>query len=157
LGVNVTHHIHVLPVIDALVLVPIGMNRELVIDRIVVGVHGALRQDALRDDRENCGSLRVWRYAGEHAAFPAALYDAEHGSLAVIVASALDSAIAMLILALSAYVCFIHLNAVSLQLHVRFGQQRANLAEHAPCGFIGNSGFALNLFRTNPAASRSHQ
>jgi hypothetical protein len=42
-------------------------------------------------------------------------------------------------------------------LHVSLGQQRANLAEHPPSGFISDSGFALNLLCRNTATSRSHE
>src|ERR1700686_3041980 len=54
-------------------------------------------------------------------------------------------------------ICFVHLHRRSLQLHVGFGQQRANLAEHAPSGFVGDSGFALNLFGRDATTSRGHQ
>src|SRR5207253_9917250 len=38
-----------------------------------------------------------------------------------------------------------------------FIQHGANLFKHAPCGFIGHSGFALNLFCRNSATGGSHQ
>src|SRR5262249_2992676 len=52
---------------------------------------------------------------------------------------------------------FIHLNRRSLQLHVRFGQQRANLLKHSPSSFVGHSSFALDLLSGNAATGRSHQ
>src|SRR5579872_1143846 len=51
----------------------------------------------------------------------------------------------------------IHLHRRSLQLHVRFGQQRTKLLKHSPSSFVGDSGFALDLFSRNSAARRSHQ
>jgi hypothetical protein len=49
------------------------------------------------------------------------------------------------------------LNRLALQLHVGFGKQLANLMEDAPCGFVCDAGFALNLLRGDSAASRAHE
>jgi hypothetical protein len=44
---------------------------------------------------------------------------------------------------------------VTPDVHVCFGQQRANLAEHPPSGFVGHSGFTLNLLCRDAATSRA--
>jgi hypothetical protein len=58
---------------------------------------------------------------------------------------------------LAAVVHLIHLHRRTLQLHSVFGEQRANLFEHAPCGLVGDASFALNLFCGDAATSGTHE
>src|ERR1035438_7836036 len=82
-----------------------------------------------------------------------ALYDADNAGFLAIASRRTPANT----LALAAHVSFVHLHRLSLQLHVSFGQQRANLAKHPPSGFVGYSGFALNLLCRDAATSGSHQ
>jgi hypothetical protein len=100
----------------------------------------------LPDDRIHCRRFHVGSDARNDA--PAAFNHAKDGSLIVTFASAsTHPASAMPILAFAADVGFIHLDRQSLQLHVRFGQQRADLLEHPPRGFIGDASLPLDLLR----------
>jgi hypothetical protein len=58
--------------------------------------------------------------------------------------------LAMAILALSAYVGFVNPHCRSLQLHVWFRQQRANLLESAPRGFVVDASLPLNCLAEMP-------
>src|SRR5438045_5950766 len=58
---------------------------------------------------------------------------------------------------LSAVVHLVHLHRRTLQLHPLFGEERANLPEHAPCGLVGDASLPLNLFRGDAATSGTHE
>src|SRR5579872_5341158 len=51
---------------------------------------------------------------------------------------------------------FVHFNRWPLQLQIAVRKHRANLLEHAPCGFVGDSALSLNLFSGDAAPSRPH-
>src|SRR6266581_4252759 len=100
--------------------------------------------------------LRVRRNASHDAAIvsrSAALYHAHDCNL---VASRRWTPTLPHPLSLSAVIHLIHLNRRTLQLHPLFREERANLAEHAPSGFVGDASFALNLLRGDAATSRTH-
>src|SRR6266436_5487125 len=60
------------------------------------------------------------------------------------------------VLGLAAKKTFIGFNATRKRIVILF-QHLANLLEHAPRGFVGDSGFTLKLFRRDAATSRRHQ
>ena len=61
------------------------------------------------------------------------------------------------VLADAADVSFVYLNRWSLQLQIALREQRANLLEHAPRGFVGDASLALNLLCGDSATSRTHE
>src|SRR6266496_344098 len=84
--------------------------------------------------------------------FAAAFHDSDHWRFPFIT----THRTAGMTLASSSVIHLIHLHRRSLQLHVSFGQQRANLAEHPPSSLVGHSGFTLNLFCRDSTTSRGH-
>ena len=57
----------------------------------------------------------------------------------------------------AAIIGFVHLDRRTLQFQIAVRHEHANLFEHAPRGFVSHSGFPLNLFCGDTAASGPHE
>lgn len=150
---NIAHNVDSGCVVNAPVLVAQRLAvcrfklRDVVVGHMLIGVNGALWKDVSLCQFKQ---LMITFFSRSLCNDPAFALDnaRDPGFVAHLWTSALPSHFA-------AEVGFVHLYR-RLKLQV-FGEQRTNLLEHAPCGFVGHRSFALDLFRRNPAASRTHQ
>src|SRR5437773_3547132 len=129
---------------------------DTIINRVLIGENCALWQYVFMYDPKDALCCHVWRSQSLHSAdafLARTFHDSDYRGFLFVAAHWT----ARVTFTSSSVIHFIHLHRSPLQLHVSFGQQRANLAEHSPCGFVGNSGFALNLLCRNSATSGSHQ
>jgi len=152
---NVAHHVDFLAMVDAAMVVFVDMPIHQVVRRKVVRKHCALRQNVLLNQSEQRRAFHVGSDDGTDAALA---FNHSNDRRLGSVASQMTTCSA---LAPSAKVHFVHLYSAALLSAQRRGllvvQHCANLLEHAPCGFVGHSSLALNLFRADAATSRSHQ
>src|SRR5215471_3571625 len=148
---NISLNVHVSAVFDATMLVTSGHVLNPVIGHSFISKNHRLWHHVLTHITEQCRTFDVGSNTSNDTTL--ALSHADDGSF-LCVASQWP---ASTVFARAAVIGFIHLHRFALQLHVRLGQQRANLAEHAPSGFVSDSSFALNLLCRDAATSRSHQ
>src|ERR1039458_653320 len=137
LGMNVAQYIHASRVINTVMGVVVPVVSKVNVGRKVVRKYRGFWKHVLPDDRHQRVFLPVVR---NHCLDSSATLN--HAKDGCFVPHGL-----ILALRDSADSSLIHLDAKSLQLHIWFGQQRANLAKHPPCRFIGNASLALNLLR----------
>ena len=157
ISVNVPVHIDPLLVTDLKVPIhalPVGLTHRTkpFVARIFVGVHDSARNDVLGHNVHDlvCGESRE---DSRDDLATRSLDNADHGNLSLVSAHRATSSV----FALSAVVGFIYLDRWPLQLQITVRHERADLLEHAPSGFVSDSGLALNLLCGNAATSRAHQ
>ena len=151
-GVNVSHDIDLFAVIDATVNVASFSNvGNTFVPKMFVSENNALRRDVFFNHRQQNRASRS--FARKRSDFAFAL-DQANDHLLVFPVPAADAASAAKIRLIDFYAL-----AVLAANRIRFviGKHRANLLEYAPCGFVRDSRFPLNLLRGNPAASRGHE
>ena len=155
-GVDVAFHIHApfVPDLAMAIASRLAILPEIfdsMIRRVFVGVDEAAGSNMLANGSEQVSFVCRWNGASEH--FSSTLYDPDNRSHFLVAASRSASSV----FALTAKIGFVNLHRWPLQLHFVLGEQGANLLEHSPCGFVGDSGFALNLLRRDTATSGTHQ
>jgi hypothetical protein len=159
-GVNIAANVHASTVLDSamaiLCVVPILVENVLnpIIGAEFIGIDGALGHNVFADHAEKSRTLHIINHAGNNsslAAFP--FNDSRDWCFLPITNHRPTSAV----FTNSAEVGFVHLHRWSLQLQVAIGEQGANLMEHAPCSFVGNSSLALNLLSGYTATSGTHE
>src|ERR1041385_2853679 len=155
LSVNVSRDVYFRAVIDS----PVNVSRVLkpVIGNVFVGVNGARRQDVFLRQTVKSRFLRVRRYPCHYTSHATVLRAFHHSDNRNLVRTIGRPSAPSLSLPLSAVVHLIHLHRRTLQLHPLFGEQGANLTEHAPRGFVGHSGLALNLLCGDAATGGTHE
>src|SRR6266404_1469958 len=155
LGVNVARDVDSRAMIDA----PMGVTRRFqsVVGNKLIGVNSARRKDVFLRQPVQSSFLCVRRYARHDAANMPVLAALHHSHDRNLVAPVGWASTLADSLSLSAVVHLIHLHRRTLQLHPLFGEQRANLAEHAPRSFVGDACLPLNLLCGDAAASGTHE
>lgn len=148
--VNVPHDIHLCSVVDS--VMSESMLFQSVIAGKIISKNRAFRQNVFFHHASQSICVHGRRGSCYHSAF--AFNNSDNRGF-LFVTSTWPSPVAF---ALSTHVCFIHFNAMAAfaAKGEAFGHQRANLFEHAPCGFIRDSGFPLNLLCRDTATGRSH-
>lgn len=156
-GVNLSNYIDLGAMVDSPMVVSGGLpvfgshGFDSVIPLQFVGIDGAGGQYVLPNIAKKSRPAHIRCSQGNHAT--AAFNHPDNGSLFLVATPRSADAI----LADAAVVGFVDLNRRTLQLYVRFREQFPNLMEHAPCSFVSDAAFPLNLFRGNSAPSRTHQ
>src|ERR1019366_6796404 len=152
--VAVSRNVDALAVIDSLMRVAASVKP--LIGAIVICKDNGFRQDVLFNKPSERVRLRV--RSNESANFAFALNHSHHSNLCGILgrrATALSAAHV-----LRPEIAFVHFDSAveSANRPRTFGiQHGANLFEHAPRGFVGDSGFAFDLLGRDSTASRSHE
>src|SRR6266571_260048 len=155
LSVNVAGDIDAARVTDATMQVP--MRLKAIVGNVLVSENGARRKDIfLRQTMKSFAPCIRCNASNDPAMMSrsAALYHSDDCNLVATVGWPSLSALPM---PLAAVVHFIHLHRRTLQLHSIFGEQRTNLAEHAPRGLVGDASFPLNLLCGDAAAGGTHE
>src|ERR1700730_2825899 len=135
----------------------VSLRFQSIVGDKLIGVHSAGRKNVFLRKTVQGRLLRVWRYASHHAPDATVFAAFDHSHNCNLVAVARRPSAPSLPKPLSAVVHLIHLHRRSLQLHSIFGEQGADLPEHAPCSFVGDASLSLNLLRGDSAASRTHE
>jgi hypothetical protein len=156
-GVNVSFDVDARGMLDS--TMPIVQRDSIVTAQIAnaivgtkfVGIDGAARSDMLLNEFSESVAVHFGNCLRNH--HPASLHDCHDGSFLGVAAHRASSAA----FADSTDVSFVYLDRWPLQLHVVLGEQGANLFEHTPCGFIGDTSFTLNLLCGDAASSGTHQ
>lgn len=117
----------------------------------VIGINHAAWYNVLADSAKQVLAGNVVNHSCD--CFPAALYDCDHRSLFLVSAHRATA----LPLADTTIVRFVNFHRWPLQFEVAVGHEAANLPEHAPCGFVGDASFALDLLCGDTAAGRPHE
>jgi hypothetical protein len=116
----------------------------------IVSKNCRFRKNMLANHRDKSVGLAIWSNNGADAAL--AFDHAKHGRfLFPRLAQTADGS------AESAFVHLYLLTAAAKRRLVFFVQHTVNLFEHPPCGFVGHTRFALNLFCRDSAAGRGHE
>src|SRR5271170_2821273 len=149
-GVDIAHHVDFGRMVDAPVLVTewfavLLQLLQRVVRLVLVSVDRAVRQDVFRSQPEQLLTASFDCSLGNHLTF--ALHHSDDPGFVL-------QPWAFALMKASSEVSFIHLR---WPFKLKFlAEQRTNLFEHAPCGFVGDGGFALNLLCGNSAAGRTH-
>src|SRR5438270_693829 len=149
LRMNIASDVNFLTVINSLMRV--SSLRKIVVSDPIICEHRGLRQDALFRNSQKVLLCRILRSESDCASLP--FHDADNALLWRISRGTPTLPAA---LALRAKIAFVHLHAISLQLHI-FSEKRPNLPEHTPCSLVSDAGFPLNLLCGNSAASGTHE
>ena len=155
LSVHVARDINLRAVPDA--LMDVAVRLQSIVGNEIVGKHGAAWQNVfLRQAVKSflCGIRGHASYDAANAGWSAAFGHPDNSNL---VTSDRWTALTALMPPLSAVVHFMHLNRRTLQLQTVLGQKTPNLAEHAPCCFVGDACFPLDLLCGDTAASGTHE
>ena len=158
ISVNVAFDVHAARMLDS--AVPIlkrdsifgSQVAHFVVQRRFIGVHGTAFSDVFLN--ESCQMPVI--YFGNRLCnyLTSALNNGDNRSFLAVESWRSASGI----LPHAAHVGFVYLDRWPLQFQIiAFGEHRANLLEHTPCGFVSDTAFSLNLLCRNPAASRTHQ
>lgn len=152
-GVNVAHDIDLLAVIDAPMCVPALRDiRNAFIAKMFVSENNALGKNMLFNHGQKDWASRSFACKGSDFAF--ALDHANDHCFVLPVVPSADATGAAKIRLID-----FHARAILATNRIRFviRKHRTNLFKHAPCGLVSHARLALNLFRGNAAASRSHE
>ena len=155
--VDFAHHVDFFTVINPAMVVLVDMPIHHIVRRKVVGKDCALGEDMLFHQAKHRRAFYVGSDNGSDAAL--AFHHADDRSFFVLKVAthrASDRAFAP-----SPYVHLVHLNTGTIlpaqRRSLLIVQHRANLSEHAPRGFVGDSRLALNLFRGDTATGLRHE
>lgn len=151
--VNVASNVDLCAVIDSLMNIPTLRDvRDALVTRQFIGENDTLGKDMLTDDWQQCSSRSVLSRKSSDLA--TALDYANYHRFVLAVVSCSNAAS-------SADKRFINLYTLASLaadwIRLFISQHGANLFEHSPSSFVGDSGFALNLFCGNAATSRGHE
>src|SRR5579864_7855064 len=136
--------------LDSTMMVASGHVLNPIVCHGLIGKNRRLRHHVIAHISKQRGTFYVGSNESNNAALT--LSHAHDGSFLPIAAHWPSCAV----FARSTVISFIHFHRFSLQLHVSFGQQRANLAKHPPSSFVGHSSFALYLLCGDSAARGCH-
>src|SRR5207302_1250776 len=143
---NSLDDVNLLRVMDAAMIVT--KRVEATIGRMFIGVNDSARQHPLLNERLKRICVDVRNHSRDNMALT--LYRSSHDGFVFAGCAAFFPASAI-----TANIGFVNLNTTAQWFVVLF-KHLANLFEHAPRGFVGDSGFALKLFGRDAATSRSH-
>src|ERR1700675_1813238 len=129
----------------------VAEKRNASVARKFIGVDHTFRHNVLLDNAGQCWLSNVWNSLCHNLSV--ALNDCDDWNLFLVSAHRTTAPV----LPYAANVGFVYLNRWSLQLHIALRKQRANLPEHAPCGFVGDTCLTLYLLRRDSAAGRTHE
>jgi hypothetical protein len=151
ISMSSTFNENFLGVINNLMIKPFISKR--IIGTHFIGVNGSTARDLVSNNRHEGIPVSSGDDFGSNLTMT--FYNAKHGGFISRATS-------------GKFIPFRHVHIDSLTADIRFiqfnltrmskcfTQQCANLFEHAPCCFIGNTSFSLDLFSGDTAASRGH-
>src|SRR6266699_2550770 len=155
LSVNVARDVNLCAVPDA--LMNISVLLKAIVRNVVIGEHGARRQDIFLRQTMKSVPCRVRSYTRHNPANALLCVPFRHAHDRNFVAPQRRTPTLPHPLSFPPVVHFVHLNRRALQLQTVLGQETPNLAEHAPRGLIGDASFPLNLLRGDTATSGTHE
>lgn len=117
----------------------------------LIGVDDALRHDVLANHWINAILAHVLYGLSDN--LPLALHDSDNRNHAFVAAHRASTSA----LAPSAHVSFVYLHRRPLQFDVIVGEQRTDLLEDSPRGFVSDASLALDLLRGDAATGGTHE
>ncbi len=135
--------------------VSITVPRKDVIDRGFIGEDHAFGKNSFLNHRDHPAMGKALDFPGMDVAF--SLDHSGNNRLSSRAASLANLLVLVPVLGLSAHIGFVGFKFPVGWFAIAIVQHGSDLLEHPPCGFVGDSGFPLNLLGRDSAARRRHE